>query len=237
MSGQFDEWATSAKNAADVVIAEDKRISDQRIADAKKDADLLASILSAARDAAETQANGALSALTRSVNTEKERLATAWQDQQAVMKEGIDAATTALNNHRALSERVKSTLNSLFAQTDAAMQRSTAQGQISAALATARAGGGLPEAGVLDNAFGIIAQPSQQLFKTFSDYQLDFLKTANDIAALGQLTDVQISVEERTLTVLKQQLTDAEKAYKAQVDYYDQILTNAQAQLDAALGH
>ena len=237
MSGQFDEWATSAKNAADAVIAEDKRISDQRIADAKKDADLLASILSAARDAAETQANGALSALTRSVNTEKERLATAWQDQQAVMKEGIDAATTALNNHRALSERVKSTLNSLFAQTDAAMQRSTAQGQISAALATARAGGGLPEAGVLDNAFGIIAQPSQQLFKTFSDYQLDFLKTANDIAALGQLTDVQISVEERTLTVLKQQLTDAEKAYKAQVDYYDQILTNAQAQLDAALGN
>lgn len=200
-------------------------------------ADRITAIVTAARDAAETAATGAMSSLTRSVNAEKNRLTTAWQERQVVLQEGIDAASTALAAHKALSDRVKSTLNSMFGQTDAAMQRSQAQAQISGALATARAGGGLPDVATLENALGIVSQPSQALFATFEDYQLDFLKTANDIAALGALTDSQVSIEERTLALLKDQMKTEQKAYDDQIKFFDQMLEKAQEQLDAAMGN
>jgi len=200
-------------------------------------ADRITTVVTAARDAAETAATGAMSTLTRSVNTEKNLLTKAWQDRQIILQEGIDTASTALSNHKALSDRVKSTLNSMFGQTDAAMQRSQAQAQIAGALATARAGGGLPDVATLENALGIVSQPSQALFATFEDYQVDFLKTANDIAALGALTDSQLSIDERTLALLKDQLKNEQKAYDEQIKYYDQMLETAQAQLDAALGN
>lgn len=200
-------------------------------------ADHITAIVTAARDTAENAATDAMSALTRSVNTQKDALTKAWQDQQEALQKGIDTASTAVTNLKSLSDQVKSTLNTMFGQTDAAMQRSQAQAQIVGALDKARAGGGLPERADLEAAFGIVAQPSADLFATFEDYQLDFLKTANNIAALGVLTDSQLSIEERTLAALKDQFDLAKDEYKRQIDYYDAMLKSAQAQLDAALGN
>jgi len=233
----FAGWADYTKEQAEKVVADNKRITDQAASDALKTANFIASILAAARTEAERQADVAMGGLTRAVNVQKNALTKAWEDQQKVLQDGIDTASTALSEHQALSQRVKATLQNLFGQADLGMQRSVAQSQISDALASARSGGPLPTAASLESAFGVIAQPSQQLFKTFSDYQLDFLKTANDIAALGDLTDAQISVEERTLNVLKEQLIAAGQAYKAQIEYYDSMLTKAQEQIDAALGN
>jgi hypothetical protein len=230
MSDAFGTWADYTKAEADKLAADLK-------VDADKIAEKIKSIITAARSAAETAASGALSALTRSVNAQKNLITEAWRVQQQAMQEGIDAATTSVTNLKGLSDRLKSTLNTMFGQADAAMQRAQAQAQISGALATARAGGGLPTADSLENALGVVAQPSQELFATFEDYQLDFLKTANDIAALGQLTDTQLSIEERTLAALKDQLKVAEDEYDQQIKYYDDMLETAQAQLDAALGN
>jgi hypothetical protein len=114
--------------------------------------------------------------------------------------------------------------------------RADAQAQISAALAAARNGGALPLDGQLTTALATVSKPSEQLFSTFEDYARDFYKTANDISSLSDLTGVQLSKEEATQAILKSQLVALDDGFKRQINALDDILRNAQSQLDAAKG-
>ena len=95
----------------------------------------------------------------------------------------------------------------------------------------------------LASALATVSKPSEQLFGTFQDYARDFYKTANDIAALSSLTDAQLTADQITQEILQGQikaLDDQKRVLKdgfaEQVSALDDILTNAQLQLDAANG-
>src|SRR5690606_18275149 len=103
-------------------------------------------------------------------------------------------------------------------------------------LSVARLTGVMPNADALQRALQVVAEPSQDLFSTFEDYQEDFLRTANDIGALNKLTDEQISTEERMLSSLQDQLKTAQEQFEEEMAKYDAMLELAQQQLDAALG-
>ena len=97
--------------------------------------------------------------------------------------------------------------------------------------------------GQLQSALSTVSKPSEDLFATFQDYARDFYTTANDISALTDLTDAQLSADEVSQALLKDQidvLEDQKKllkdGFKEQVSGLDAILANAKQQLDAANG-
>ena len=158
-------------------------------------------------------------------------------------KASLDAIGKSVSNLKTLSGSLKSTLDGLRIAGSEGAYRTDAQAQIKSALATARAGGGLPLAGQLDSALKTLAQPSENLFSSFNDYATDFYKTAIDIAELGKLTDAQLTADEITQGILQDQsdrMSEQQKLLKDgfadQVSGLDDILTNAQRQLDAANG-
>jgi prefoldin subunit 5 len=159
------------------------------------------------------------------------------------VRASLDAVGTSVGKLKSLSGALKGTLDGMRIAGSEGAYRAGAQAQISAALATARAGGGLPVDGQLESALRTVSQPSEQLFASFTDYARDFYRTANDISALNDLTDSQLTADQATQAALTAQL-DALKGqsdvlkdgFAEQVSALDDILSNAQRQLDAANG-
>ena len=181
-------------------------------------------------------AGNALAGLNASVDAERDKITAAYESQSEAIQSSLDAVSASVGKLQTLSDTLKNTLDSMRIGGSESTYRAAAQSQISAALATARSGGALPVDGQLDSALRTVSQPSEQLFSSFEDYARDFYKTANDIAALGDLTGVQLSAEEATQLILKSQLTSLEAGFKKQTEALDDILSNAEKQLDAANG-
>ena len=206
-------------------------------------------------------ASGALAGLQRAVaaqkvleqarfNAQKEAATAIYKAQSSaiqtsmdVVKLSIDTVGASVGKLRTLAGSLKSTLDGMRIIGSEGAYRAEAQGQISSALAKAKAGGGLPLEGQLDSALRTVSQPSEQLFSSFTDYARDFYRTANDISSLSDLTGSQLTSEEASLAALKAQsdlLSDQQKTLKDgfadQVSALDDILTNAQLQLDMANG-
>jgi hypothetical protein len=169
--------------------------------------------------------------------------ASSLQTSMDAVKASLDTVGASVGKLKSLSGSLKGTLDGMRVLGSEGVYRASAQAQISAAVAAARAGGPLPLDGQLESALRTVAQPSEQLFATFADYAKDFFKTANDIAELSGLTDSQLSIEEQTQKTLQAQsdrLADQAKLLKDgfadQVSVLDDIYGNAQKQLDAANG-
>ena len=196
----------------------------------------LATTRKALLDAATGAASSALAGLTKSVEAQKTALTSAYDLQVGNFTDQLANVTTSVSKLQSLASSLKGTLDGLRIAGSDGQYRSAAQSQISAALATARSGGGLPLDGQLTNALQTVSRPSEQLFATFTDYARDFYKTANDIAALSDLTGEQLSADEAMQGLLQDQLDLAKRSYDAQVSGLDEIATLAQSQLDAANG-
>jgi hypothetical protein len=169
-----------------------------------------------------TALSTAFSALQKSIDAERAKVTKAYDDSLSTITKRVDKL-------RSLSDALSSSLGSRSAPGQFGADYAQAQAQIITAAVIARAGGGLPDSASLQNALSTVAQPTEQLFATFTDYQRDFLKTSNSIKDLAGLTDVQLSVEERSLKAL-------EDGYRAQMSYYDGMLSAAQLQIDGING-
>jgi hypothetical protein len=169
-----------------------------------------------------TALSTAFSALQKSIDAERAKVTKAYDDSLSTITKRVDKL-------RSLSDALSSSLGSRSAPGQFGADYAQAQAQIITAAVIARAGGGLPDSASLQNALSTVAQPTEQLFATLTDYQRDFLKTSNSIKDLAGLTDVQLSVEERSLKAL-------EDGYRAQMSYYDGMLSAAQLQIDGING-
>lgn len=137
------------------------------------------------------------------------------------LREMQRAAQDNVNRLQRLSSLLRGTLEQMDIGTVASqtMRRSHAQAEIATAVAIARASGGraLPEADDISAALSRVAEPSQGLFTNFTDYARDFYVTANDIAALAEMTDEQLSVEQQTLKWLKDRADAEDLVYATQI--------------------
>ena len=190
-------------------------------------------IATAQLDNAMQGADSAFDGVARAVEAQRIAITTAYESQSSDIQTSLDAVSASVGKLQALSDTLKSTLDGMRIGGSDASYRAAAQSQISAALATARSGGGLPLDGQLDSALRTVSQPSEQLFGSFEDYARDFYKTANDIAALGEITGVQLTAEQTTQAILNSQLTSLKAQYANDIDALDETLNAAQQQLDA----
>lgn len=194
----------------------------------------------AAQRAQEQAATEAQKAIATAAFTSQNEL---YQKQIDKTKASLDAVGNSVGKLKSLSSSLKSTMDAMRITGSDAAYRAAAQAQIKAAVATARSGGGLPLDGQLQSALSTVSKPSEDLYATFVDYARDFYSTANDISALTDLTDAQLSADEISQALLKDQVDvlEAQKkllkdGFKEQVSGLDAILANAKQQLDAANG-
>lgn len=187
-------------------------------------------------DIASGAATDALSVLTKSVESQKTALTSSYNLQVSNFNLQLTSITTSVGKLQSLASTLKGTLDGLRIVGADAQYRSAAQAQISAALAQARSGGGLPLDGQLNVALQTVSKPSEQLYATFTDYARDFYKTANDIAALSELTGAQLTSEQIAQGLMQSQIDLAKRSYDAQLIGLDETLTIARSQLDAANG-
>ncbi len=190
-----------------------------------------ADALQAMKDSASTLLGGvdsAFTALQKVVAREK-----------AAVQASVTAQTAAVSKLQTLSQALRSTLDSLKSPDQKAAERASAQAQIRAALAIAKAGGALPTADSLKSALSVVTQDSADQFATYQDYLRDLYQTQNDISQLGDITDDQLSVAEKSLDALQDQLKsldDQLEAAQEQIDILKGIDTNGLSLLDAMRG-
>ncbi len=114
-------------------------------------------------------------------------------------KESLKTAlSTSIGGLTELANAIKSTLTNLVA----GPTRAAAQQQIRGAVLTAQAGGGLPTAADLAPALKALSEPSEGMFRTFVEWQRDQARTVNDLQALSDLANDQISIEQKMLDAL-----------------------------------
>ncbi len=116
---------------------------------------------------------------------------------QAIAADG-EARKVSISGLKALSDSLKSALESL----SGGLSLSDARAKISAALATAKAGGGLPTAESLSPALKAVTQADTSTFASALDYKRFQAGAANDITELAKITDAQLSLEQQMLDAL-----------------------------------
>lgn len=183
-------------------------------------------------DTATKAAQTALAGLQASINAQKNQATAAFEAQSRALQVQITNANAGVTLWQRVNDRVKSTLQTLIGQFDPVGNRKAAQQLVSNAART----GNIGDPMALENALGLIAQPSEELFGSFSDYQLDFLRTANDVAKLNGITGKQLSIEQQTLAALTDQLTQAQEQHQQTLAKLDNQLLTAQQQLQVQLG-
>ncbi|WP_371767483.1 DUF4214 domain-containing protein [Massilia sp.] len=173
--------------------------------------------LQAEKDAASTllgNVDSTFSVLQKVVEREKK-----------AVQASVDAHTAAVSKLQSLSQSLRSTLDNIKSPDQQVLARAAAQSQIRAVLASVKAGSALPDADSLKDALSAVSKDSTDRFATYQDYLKDLYQTQNDIAALGDVTDDQLSVEQKAL-----------KAAQDQLDSLDEQLAKAQEQVDELKG-
>ncbi|TWI65167.1 uncharacterized protein DUF4214 [Pseudoduganella lurida] len=195
-----------------------------------------ADAISKATEALKSNVTDALTAVQRAVQGQKDTITKAFQESMDALEKRIDGVNASISNMTSLSSALHSALDGMPIAGQEQSSRAAAQAQIAAALAIAKAGGPLPQADALEKALTTVRADASAQFSSYLDYQRDQYRTVNDIAALGELTDSQLSTEEQMLKALEDQKEHAQAAYDAEVDRLDGILEAAQKEVDVLNG-
>lgn len=225
----FDAVAEYSRRTADEVIENARRQAEETVRLQKEAAEqFLADTMSAV--------DAAYATLRRSVDAEREAITKqhdATMDAINGRLEGVNSSLRALNSQASM---LRSAVDRMRLASNASADRASAQAQIIAARDMMRATGVLPDSQALSTALDVVAQPAENLFESFVDYQRDFLKTRISIAELGRLTDTQLSVEERTLQSIQEQVKLEQERYDGEMTRLDGVLSYAQQQVDILNG-
>ncbi|MDI1231330.1 MAG: tape measure protein [Methylobacter sp.] len=220
--------------------------------------------LAAAQEKALTSANKtvdeAMSRLTRSVSAEKAVLAEKYKADSDALSEQLKGTLKVnaeqkkssgdlLTSIRSIAGKLRSALDSTVIETAELtyQRRLTAQTVLQSALAFAKSGGALSGFAGIESSLDDIAKPSEQLFSSFEEYARDQGRTANVITNLAGFADAQVSVAEQTLIAIDFAANAAQKyydeqyrlltdAYTAETTRLDQIIKDAQTQIDVLRG-
>ncbi|MDY0961733.1 phage tail length tape measure family protein [Massilia sp. CFBP9026] len=222
----FEERADLQKELDQLTLTETQLLAQQRAALDESNRALFDQVQAVKAQANAAQmAKDAASSLLGGVDAAFSVLQKVVGRQKQALQEEITVRNASIQSIEALSQSLRSTLDGMTVQGREAEDRLAAQAQIQAALAIAKASGTLPKAEDLRNALSVVSKDSSALFATQEDYLRDFYATRIGIEDLAGLTDNALSVEERSL----KQLED-------QVARYDLMLEREQEQIDVLKG-
>lgn len=198
----------------------------------KSVSDYTAQLKSAAND----QASAALDALSKAVDAQKNVVTAAYTKAMDAIEARIGTLTDSISTMTALSQALKSAMTGVDAPGSATASRASAQAQVTAALAIAKASGVLPSQESIADALNTLKQDSSDQFATLADYQRGVAQSNAALEALGGLTDGQLSAAQQQLNLLQAQKDDLTAANTAQLARLDNLVLAAQQQISAVNG-
>ncbi|MCP1317586.1 DUF4214 domain-containing protein, partial [Halomonas sp. 707B3] len=169
-------------------------------------------------------------ALNKSVDDERQILENAYRATTESISRNMQTVQGAIQE----TESIAQSLNRALRNTQSGTAFAREQGQ--ATLQRMLAAGEITSQRELDDALSAVAEPSEHLFGSFLDYQRDFVGTAHDIYNLSQLTDDQLSTEEKSLRALERQMETAEIQHSREMAQLDQLLVDQAAIIQAEFG-
>tara|TARA_R110002049_G_scaffold190570_2_gene359261 strand:+ start:24549 stop:29525 length:4977 start_codon:yes stop_codon:yes gene_type:complete len=172
----------------------------------------------------------AYQAVEQAVNAERQILENAYRATTDSIGRNMQTVQDAIQE----TESIAQSLSRALRDTQSGTAFSREQGQ--ASLRAMLAAGEVTNQRELDNALSAVAEPSQHLFGSFLDYQRDFVGTAHDIYNLSQLTDEQLTNEEKSLRALERQMESAEIQHSREMAQLDQLLVDQAAIIEAEFG-
>lgn len=175
-----------------------------------------------------------LAALGRAVDAQKNIVTAAYQQAMGQLEKQIEGVSAAVGRNGQLSQALKAAMGA--APGGEASSRRSAQAQITAALAVAKASGVLPSLDDLRDALSTVAQDGADDFATLADYQRSVARTNAELEALGGLTDKELNAAERQLALLQDQKGIMQMAHEAELRRLDGILTAAHDEVNAIKG-
>ena len=200
--------------------------------DEKTAAEKAAEAMQKLKDAAGVAYQG----LQRSVDAQRKAVQAAYDATVQAVQPQIDSVSKSLDKITGLANALDGTLSRYRTDEVTGIGRADATAQIQTAIAIAKASGTLPDAKDLQDALAVISQPNQEAYATLQEYILGRDREAATLGDLNSLTKGQLTIQDRTLNTLKDQLKVAEDVRDQQTAYLDQVLADAQAQLDALNG-
>lgn len=222
----FEERADLQKELDQLTLSETQLLAQQRAALDESNRALFDQVQAVKAQASAAQAaKNAAASLLGGVDAAFSVLQRVVSRQKTALQEEINFRTKSVQQIESLSQSLRSTLDGMTVQGREAEDRQAAQAQIEAALAIAKASGTLPKAEDLKNALSVVGRSSADQYATQQDYLRDFYATRMGIEDLAGLTDEALSVEERSL----KQLED-------QVKQYDLMLEKHQEEIDVLKG-
>lgn len=190
--------------------------------------------LGTALEQAEAAADDAISILARSISAEKELLKTAYDNQSELLQNSIESTAESISDLESVADSLKDAISNVV-DLSTAQQRA----QLEAArnqLSYLADSGIIPNQDTLDDLLNVVTSDNAKYYETAVDYRREQGRTANDIALLSELADGQLTEAERALKAQEESLEVLENTYNADIDALDAQLDAYQNQLDALNG-
>lgn len=155
------------------------------------------------------------------------------------LKDKLGLANEAMNKSKSIYETLSDALRSRKVSGDEAFS-----GRREAAVSFLRRGV-FGDERKLQNALGVVAEPSEQMFGSFVDYARDFGLTGNVIAKAAETAKVQLSADEQAVELLETQIETFDAQLQIMVNQYNALLgidtsvksvSDAMSALRSALG-
>jgi hypothetical protein len=134
------------------------------------------------------------------------------------LKDKLGLANEAINKSKSIYETLSEALRSRRVSGDEAFS-----GRRESAVSFLRRGV-FGDERKLQNALGVVAEPSEQLFGSFVDYARDFGLTGNVIAKAAETAKVQLSADEQAVELLETQIETFDAQLQMMVNQYNALL-------------
>lgn len=172
----------------------------------------------------------------RAVAAQKDTAAAVLADTLAAIDASISSVTAKISNLTSLSEALRRPITAVTSAAQEGASRGAARADILAALAIAKSSGVLPTAESLAPALTALSKNSLDNYGSMVEYLRDQAAAGRDIAALGAITDTQLSVAQRSLSALELQRIAAQANHDQEIARLDGILEYAKQQVALATG-
>jgi len=147
------------------------------------------------------------------------------------LMESIEARIDAANDVVTLSQSILGMLRNV-SDTRMAMTRQEAISY----LTQFRGGGRISDERELGKALDAVAEPTEDLFGNFVDYQRDFLDTSLLIRDLEKNAAINLTTDEKILKSALEEAENARERYEEEVELLEEQLQNARDQIDVLNG-
>lgn len=182
--------------------------------------------------------SAALSAVQRAVTAEQQKLTDAYNARNTALNDMLETQKSAVSDLTSIGSSLTSALKELNGESDTTVRlmREQAKATLERALAYSRTGKSLAGFTGLDDALSTASSIEPNRYASREDMERDRGQTAAIIAQLEAVNGKQLTIAERSVKSLEEQIATAKATYELQKDRLDKQLEKAQAQVDALNG-